>query len=171
MKHGTSKTPSTRRIWERSKGDASCPTTSQNRQWHSSWLSRACTTRKDPESEWLARDNPETNLITIKPETVSHVAEQFSCVLLPSCFLSCHSFPIKSLTSSACVSPWIFHFKCLTAAPFWPWKGCPFLQYYRVASVFKLDSWALSELFSLTSACPIFFFFPSIGEIETGISY
>ena len=125
MKHGTSKTPSTRRIWERSKGDAACPTTSQNHQWHPSWLSMACTTRKDPESEWLARDNPETNLITIKPETVSHVAEQFSWVLLPYCFLSCHPFPIKSLTSSACVSPLIFHFECLTGAPFWPLEVMP----------------------------------------------
>ena len=28
------------------------------------WLSNACATRKDPESEWLIRDNPETNSIT-----------------------------------------------------------------------------------------------------------
>ena len=110
MKHVTSKTPSTRRIWERSKGDAPCPTTFQNHQWHPSCLSRACSTRKDLELKWLARDNPETTLITIKPETVSHVAEQFSSVLLPYCFLPCHPFPTKSLTSSAGVSPWTFHF-------------------------------------------------------------
>ena len=31
-----------------------------------------CTTRKDPESEGLARDNLETNPIMIKPKTTSH---------------------------------------------------------------------------------------------------
>ena len=45
------------------------PTTFQN----PSWLSNICDTRKDPEWEWLVRDNVETNLIVIKPETVSHV--------------------------------------------------------------------------------------------------
>ena len=34
-----------------------------------------CAFRKDSESERLARDNPETNPITIKPITVNHVAE------------------------------------------------------------------------------------------------
>ena len=31
-----------------------------------------CTTRKDSELEWLAKDHPETNPITIKPETARH---------------------------------------------------------------------------------------------------
>ena len=31
-------------------------------------------TRKDSESESLVKDNPETNPITMKPETASHVA-------------------------------------------------------------------------------------------------
>ena len=39
-------------------------------------LAEGCSTRKDPESERLARDNLETNPVTIKPETVSHVPEQ-----------------------------------------------------------------------------------------------
>ena len=74
--HETNKPPPTRRIWERSKGDTMCPTTSQNpSRWHLSWLNSACTTRKDPESERLAGDNPETNPITIKPKTVNHVAK------------------------------------------------------------------------------------------------
>ena len=39
--------------------------TSQNpSHWNPCWPSDAHTTRKDPESEWLARDNPETNSIT-----------------------------------------------------------------------------------------------------------
>ena len=42
--------------------------TSQNPSlWHPSWMNKACTTRKDPELEGLAKDNPETNPITIKP--------------------------------------------------------------------------------------------------------
>ena len=49
-----------------------------------------CTTRKDPESERLGRDNPETNPITIKPKTASYVAEQFSWVPLPCCSLPGH---------------------------------------------------------------------------------
>ena len=51
--------------------------------WNPSWLSSAHI-RKDPESEWLARDNPETNPITITPKNASHVAEQSSWVPLPS---------------------------------------------------------------------------------------
>ena len=54
-------------------------------------------TRKDPESERLARDNPETNPITIKPEAVSHIVERSSWLPLPSCSLLRRPFPIKSL--------------------------------------------------------------------------
>ena len=39
-------------------------------------LAEGCATRKDPESEQLARDNLETNPVTIKPETASHMPEQ-----------------------------------------------------------------------------------------------
>ena len=67
---------------------------------------------KDPESEWLARDSLETNLITLKPETVSHVAEQFSWVPCPSCSLPRCPFPIKSFALSAHVSQKI-HFQVL----------------------------------------------------------
>ena len=84
--HRTNKPPPTGRVQERSKGDSTCPTTSQNPSlWHPSWLNKACTTRKDSESEWLATDNPETNPITIKPGTVSHMTELFSWVPLPYC--------------------------------------------------------------------------------------
>ena len=89
--HRTNTPPLTRRIWERSKGDvtAQCPTTSQNpSHWHPSWLSSACTTRKDPESRVIGqrqRIGLETNPVTIKPEITSHMAKQF-WVPLPSCF-------------------------------------------------------------------------------------
>lgn len=52
----------------------------------------------------IGKDNPETNPITIKPETASHMAEQFSWVPLPYCSLPGCLLPIKSLALSAHVS-------------------------------------------------------------------
>ena len=69
-------------------------------------------TRKDPESKWLTRDNPETNPITIKPET-----EQLSWVPLPCCSPSRCLFPIKSIVLSARVSPQTIHFWVLDNSP------------------------------------------------------
>ena len=119
--HRTNKPPPTGRVWERSKGDTMCPTTSQNPScWHPSWLSNECATLKDSESEWLAKDNLETNPITIKP-TASHVAEQFSWVPLPYCSLPRHPFPIKSLALSTHVSPLTIHLSIRPESTFWPW--------------------------------------------------
>ena len=117
--HRANKPPPTRRDQERSKNPP---------RWHPSWLSNACTTRKGSESEGLVRDNLETNPTTIKSETANHVAELFSWVPLPCCSPPRHSFPIKSLTLSAQVSPWIIHFRVLKPT-FGPWKGSPFLQH------------------------------------------
>ena len=110
-----------------SKGDTTCTTSSQNPSfWHPSWLNKACTTRKDPESECLAKDNSETNSIIIKPETASHVAEQFSCVPLPYCSPPRCPFPIKSLALSAHVSPQTIHFRVLDKSPVsGPGRGLP----------------------------------------------
>ena len=70
---GTNKLPPTGRVQERSKGDTTGLTTSQNHPlWHPSWLNKVCTTSKDSESERLAKDNLETNPLTIKTETMSH---------------------------------------------------------------------------------------------------
>ena len=92
-----------------------CLTTSQNPScWHPSWLNKACTTRKDSESEGLAKDNPETNAITIKPKTASHVAKQFPWILLLYCSPPGRPFPVKSL---AYVSPQIIHFWVLGKSP------------------------------------------------------
>ena len=125
--HGTNKPSPTGRVRERSKGDTMCLTTSQNpSHWHPSWLSDAYTTRKDSESELLAKDNPETNPINIKPETVSHMAEQSSWVPLPCCSLPRHPFLIKSLALSAHVSPWTVHFWVLDKSPLsGPGRGHP----------------------------------------------
>ena len=54
---------------------------------------QACTTRKDSESEKLAKDNLETNPITIKPKIGSHVTGQFSWLPLPYCSPLGHPFP------------------------------------------------------------------------------
>ena len=125
--HGTNKPSPTRRVRERSKGDTMCPTTSQNpSHGHPSWLSDACTTRKDSESELLAKDNPETNPINIKPETASHMAEQFSWSPLPYCSPPGCPFPIKSLPLSAPVSPRTIHFRVLDKSPVsGPGRGLP----------------------------------------------
>ena len=101
-----------------SKGVTTCPTTSWNPSlWHPSWLNKVCTTGKDSESEWFIKNNPETNLITIKPEAASHVTEQFSWVPLSSCFPSRHPFPIKSRALKAHVSPRTIHFWVLDKSP------------------------------------------------------
>ena len=124
---GTNKPPPTRRVQKRSKGDTTCSTTSQNPSlWYPSWLNKACTTRKDSESKWLAKDNGETNPITVKPETASYVAEPFSWVPLPSCSLPGRPFPVKSLALSAHVSPRIIHFQVLDKSPIsGPGRGPP----------------------------------------------
>ena len=119
--HGTNKPPPTGRVQERSKGDTTYPTTSQNPSlWHPSWLNKACTTGKDSESEWLAKDTPETNPITIRPKTASHMAELFSWVPLPYSSPPGWPFPIKSLALSAHVSSQTVHFRVLDKSPVWP---------------------------------------------------
>ena len=132
--HGTNKPPPTRRVQERSKGDTTCPTTSQNPSlWHPSWLNKAWTSRKYFESEWLAKDNPETNPITIKPETASHVTELF-WVLLPYCSPPRCPFPIKSLAFSAHMSPGTIYFWVLDKSPVsGPGRGSPFLQHNHLS--------------------------------------
>jgi len=116
--HITNKPPPTRRVQERSKGDTICPTSSQNPScWHQSWLNKVWTTRKDSESEWLAKDNLEINPITIK---------LFSWVPLPYYSLLGCLFPIKSLALSAHVSLWIIHFLVLDKSPVsGPGRGPP----------------------------------------------
>ena len=128
--YGTNKPLPTGRVWERSKGDTTCLITPQNPSlWHPSWPNEVCTTRKDSESEWLANDNPETNPITIKPETACCLTELFSWVPLLYCSPLRCPFPIKSLASSAHVSPQDNSFPSVWQEPsFGPWKGSPFLQ-------------------------------------------
>ena len=84
-----------------------------------------CTTKKDPESEWLTRGYPESNSNTIKPRTASHVAEQSSWVSLPSSPPPRQRFPIKSLALSTRVSPQTIHFRVLDKSPLSAQQGIP----------------------------------------------
>ena len=130
--HRTNKPPPTGRVRERSKGDTTCPTTFQRPFcWHPSWLNKAHTTRKDSELDQLAKDDSETNPITMKPETVSHV----TAVLLGSLTLLLStraSFPNKiSCFVSTCVSSDNL-FPNVTQEPsFGPRKGSFFLKQFH----------------------------------------
>ena len=100
--------------------------------WHPCWLNKACTTRKDSESEWLAKDYSETNTITIKPATAKPCDR---AVLLGSLTLLLSArvpFPNKiSCFFSICVSS-DNSFLCVRQEPsVGPWKGSPFLQHYH----------------------------------------
>ena len=78
------------------------------------------------QARWLARDNPETNPITIESETESHLAEQFSWVPLLCCSPPGCPFPIKSFALAARVSPWTIHFQVLDKSPLLgPGRGLP----------------------------------------------
>ena len=124
--------------------------------------------RKDSESEWLAKDNLEANPITIKPKTLSHVAELFSWVPLPYWSPLRCPFPIKSLALSAHVSPRTIHFRVRQEPSFRPWKGSPFLQ-QRLQPVTKVTtSWSFLIFCNFKDdlksfQCP-YMFWPSLHE-------
>ena len=88
-------------------------------------MSDAYATRKDPNSERLARDQPETNPMPIKPETVSHVAEQFTWVPLPFCSLPGSLFPIVFCFISMCVSLDNLFPIVRQEPPLRPWRSLP----------------------------------------------
>ena len=124
--YGTNKPPPTGRVWERSK-ETPCvrplpriPLASI----HLGWAMPA--PPEKTELEWLAKDHQETNPITIKRETASPVAKQFSWVPLPYCSPPGCPFPIKSLALSAHVSPRTIRFWVLDKSPvLGPARGPP----------------------------------------------
>ena len=74
----------------------------------------------------MTKDNLETNTITIKSKTASHVAELFSWVPLHYRSPSGCPFPINSLALSADVSPRTIHFWVLDKSPVsGPGRGPP----------------------------------------------
>ena len=123
--HGTNKPPPTGRVWERSKVTPRVrPPPRILADILLGWAMHAPPGRT--ESEWLVRDDLETNPITVKPETASYMAELFSWVPLPYCSPSGCSFPIISLALSAHVSPQTIHFWMLDKSPLsGPGRGAP----------------------------------------------
>ena len=118
------------------------PTSQNPSHWNLSWMSHENSTRKDPESEWLARDNLESDRITIRPETTSHMAEQFSWVPFLCCSLPEYPFPVKSLAFSAHVSS-NNSFPSVRQEPtLGPWKRSLFLQHNQHL---KLWEWISSK--------------------------
>ena len=113
---GTNKLPPTRRIREGSKGErrhqSLCPTNLSESFSLESLLAELCAQyQKGPWVRMVSQRNPEINLITIKLETVSHVAEKFSWVSFPCCSPSGYPFPIKAFALSGCVSPCNIHLR------------------------------------------------------------
>lgn len=150
MEHRTNKPPPTRTVQERLKGDATCPTTSQNSpHWNLSWLNNACSTKKDPESGWLTRDNQEANLIVLKPETANHLAEPFSWVSLPSCSPPRQLFLMKSLALSASLSTLLFRGE--TRAHFGALEDVPIPATFSGSFVFEQEASGCSSAYLIKS--------------------
>ena len=125
--HRTNKSPPTGRVQEGQKKTPHVrpPPRILLSDIHLDWTRRAPPGRT-LESERLAKDNPETNPITIKPETANHVAELVSWVPLPYCSPPGCPFPIKSLALTAHVSPHTIHFWLLDKSPvLGPGRGPP----------------------------------------------
>jgi len=104
----------------------------------------------------LARRNPEINSIIIKPETVSHVAEQFSWAPLPCCSSPKCPFSMKSLALSAHVSPRTIHFGKLDKSPYLgPGRGSPSCN--KLVWSKLLEKPAQSSYMNLTQTCKFLF--------------
>ena len=101
----------------------------------------------------MAKDNPETNPITIKPKTVSHVTELFSWVPLPYCSPPWCPFPIKYLALSAHVSPQTIHFQVLDKSPVsGPGRGPPSCN--SLVSLLSKEHFSSVQFSSGTQSCP-----------------
>ena len=106
--------------------DTTCLSLSQNPSlWHPSWLTDACTTWKDPESEWLGRQNLETNPITLKPGTASHEAQLFPWVSYPTTSVRAPLPNQVSCLGSSCVSLDNSSPSVRRDPTLGPWKGSP----------------------------------------------
>ena len=129
--HGINKPPPTGRAQERSKGDTTCPTTSQNPSlWHPSWLNKAAPPgRALSQSDWLKTTHKLIPLLK-NPETASHLCGRAALLGSLTLLLSTQvPFPSEiSCFVSTCVSL-DNSFPSLRQEPsFGPWKGSPFLQ-------------------------------------------
>ena len=115
--HGTNKPPPTRRVWERSKGDTICPTTSQNPScWHPPWLTRCVPPERTlSQNDWLKTTQKQSH-----HHKTGNCQPHDRAVLLDSLTLllsAGHTFPIKSLALSAHVSLRTINFQMLDKSP------------------------------------------------------
>ena len=117
---GTNKLPLTGRIQERSKAEkrcqSICPTNLPEFFLpHPSWLSNACNTKKDPKSERLAKDNPETNhhktwdckphgRVVLLSSFILLLSTQVSLSNKDSCFVSTCVYSDNSLLDKSLLS-------------------------------------------------------------------
>ena len=90
------------------------------------------------QARWLARDNLETNPITIKPETAGHMREWFSWAPFSCCSPPTCPFSISLFFVSTCLS-WDTSLLSVTWEPtLRPWKGPP--SYYKTTEADALIS-------------------------------
>ena len=112
---GTNKLPPTGRILERSKRERrlqpTCPTNlPESFYWNPSWLSNPCATRKDSESECLARDNWKLTKLPLNLRL--RATWQSSSPGFPYLtILRLGTSSQESLASLALMSPLTIHFK------------------------------------------------------------
>ena len=96
---------------------------------HSGWemcmSSQRTLSQTTGQARWLARGNLETNPFTIKPETVSHMAEQFSWVPFSCCSLSKCPFSNSLFFVSTCISWDNSLLSVRKESTLRPWKGPP----------------------------------------------
>ena len=81
------------------------------------WLSNACATRKGPESEWLAKDNPDAN----PTHKTRDCRPRGRAVLLGSLTLLFSAWVPRlskiSCKVSGCMPPWTIHFQVSDTSP------------------------------------------------------
>ena len=124
--HRTNKPPPTRRVRERSKGDTTCPTTSQNPRWRPSWLSNMHH-QKGPWVRMIGRRQPGNSFHLLKTRDCEPRGQ---AVLLGSLTLL-FSAQVPLLNKVSClVSLCVSSENSFLSVRQEPWKGSPFLQQF-----------------------------------------
>ena len=129
--HGTNEPPPTGRVQETSKGDATCPSTSQNPScWHPSWLGNAAPPgRPLSPNDWLQNAGNSPHHYKTQDFELSGRATLGSLTLMLSAWAP---FPSVFCFVSSCMSPRTVHFPVLNKSPQRPWKRSPFLQHLNL---------------------------------------
>ena len=142
--HGTNEPRPTRIIKERSKGERKCQSVCSTNLPESfsleSVLAEWCgATRKDLESEWMARDHLKTNPITIKPEPQGRAVCLASLTPLLSAWMSCLNK--VSCFASMCVSLDNSFPSVRQGSTLEPWKRSPFLQHTTIIPILQVSEY------------------------------